>query len=377
MHIVDTTLFFAPHSGGVKRYLLAKNHFLARQRGVRHTLVVPGPRDRRGDSIVELRSPAIPFGGGYRFPLELASWQRALCSLEPDVIEAGDPYHVSWAALDAAGRLGVPAVAFAHSDVTRLLGSRLGGAVRGATNAYLRGLYRQFDLVLAPSNTIVHRLRNLGLERVKLQPLGVDAALFHPSKRDPGLRAELGLPRETRLAVFAGRMAGEKRIDVLRRAFEELGRPYHLLLVGGEERRRASANATLWPYEHDGERLARLIASSDVLVHAGEYETFGLVFLEAMACGVPVVGVRSGAVPELIDDSAGVLAEPGSVASLKEAVRTLYEHDYERMGAAARLRVEQNYTWDATLRTLLARYARLARREPLEQLEPANATGAP
>ena len=107
MHIVDTTLFFAPHSGGVKRYLLAKNRFLARVPGVRHTLAVPGPRSGRvSRSRMELRSPKIPFGGGYRVPLNMPGWRDVLCGLEPDVIEAGDPYHVSWAALDAArGRI--------------------------------------------------------------------------------------------------------------------------------------------------------------------------------------------------------------------------------------------------------------------------------
>ena len=377
MHIVDTTLFFAPHSGGVKRYLLAKNRFLARQRGVRHTLLVPGPRSRRAASIVELRSPAIPFGGGYRVPLDLGAWRRTLCDLEPDVIEAGDPYHVAWAALGAGRRSGAPAVAFAHSDVARLLASRLGSMAGAASKAYLRALYRRFDLVLAPSATIAGRLLDCGLERVLVQPLGVDAELFHPSRRDPGLRAELGLPRGTRLCIFAGRMAGEKRIEVLQRAFEQLGRPYHLLLVGGEARRRAGANVTLWPYEHDGARLARLVASCDALVHAGEHETFGLVFLEAMACGIPVIGVRAGAVPELVDESTGALAEPGSAASLAQTVRSLYERDLASMGARARSRVEQRYTWGATFRILLSRYASLARREPLEGLEPANATGAP
>jgi alpha-1,6-mannosyltransferase len=84
MHIVDTTLFFAPHSGGVKRYLLAKNSFLARVPGVRHTLVVAGPRNGRvSPSQIELRSPKIPCGGGYRVPLNMPRWRASRASSSP------------------------------------------------------------------------------------------------------------------------------------------------------------------------------------------------------------------------------------------------------------------------------------------------------
>jgi alpha-1,6-mannosyltransferase len=131
VHIVDTTLFFAPHSGGVKRYLLTKQRLLAAQSGVRHTIVVPGSgKGTINPGLVELSSPAIPFGSGYRIPIGLGTWSDALCALRPDVIEAGDPYHVAWAVLHSADRLGVPAVAFVHSDLSRLLGARFGKIVR-------------------------------------------------------------------------------------------------------------------------------------------------------------------------------------------------------------------------------------------------------
>ena len=68
MHIADVTLFFAPHSGGVKRYLLAKHRHYSQQTGVRHTLIVPGARDAEvADGIFEMKSPRIPYAGGYRF----------------------------------------------------------------------------------------------------------------------------------------------------------------------------------------------------------------------------------------------------------------------------------------------------------------------
>ena len=362
MHIVDTTLFFAPHSGGVKRYLLAKHRYLASQPEVRHSLLVPGAHDREvADGIIEQRSLRIPLAGGYRIPLRLRAWRRALRSLAPDLIEVGDPYHLAWVALRAADELGVPAVAFAHSDLSRLLASRFGRAIGRISEAYLRGLYARFDLVMAPSSSIAERLRGIGVQNVVVQPLGVDGEAFHPSRRDPELRTLLGLPPQTRLLIFAGRMAREKQIPLLQRAVAELGAPYHLLLVGGERLQHLSARVTLLPYQQDSKRLARLLASADVLVHAGEHETFGMIFIEAMACGIPVIGMRSGAVAELIDEEVGRIAEPGNIISLKRTIVDVFEQDRSAMGAAARRRIEQRYSWESTFSQQLECYARLHR----------------
>ena len=361
MHLLDATLFYAPHSGGVKRYLGEKRRHCA-ARGVRHTLLVPGACDATRDAIITIASPAIPFGAGYRLPLRLGAWQRAIEAAMPDAIEVGDPYPPAWAALRAADRLGIPAVAFAHSDLPRLLASRCGAWAGRAADAYLRRLYARFDAVWAPSRVIARRLEQAGVAGVAVQPLGVDPGIFHPRRRDPALRAELGLPASTRLLIFAGRLAAEKRIPLLRAAVQRLGAPYHLLLVGGDVARRLDARTTLLPYQQDSVALARLLASADVLVHAGEHETFGIVILEAMACGCPVVGVAAGAIPELVDARVGALATPGDAAAMAAAIDDVYARDPDALGAAARARVERDYVWARTLDRQLDAYAWLLRR---------------
>ena len=95
-------------------------------------------------------------------------------------------------------------------------------------------------------------------------------------------------------------------------------------------------------------------------MHAGTRETFGLVILEAMACGRPVVGTRAGAVPELVDEQVGMLADPGSAESLAAAVAALYERDIEAVGAAARSRVLQRYTWAQSFQAQFNTYLKLA-----------------
>ncbi len=128
-------------------------------------------------------------------------------------------------------------------------------------------------------------------------------------------------------------------------AFARLGAPYHLLLIGGDRHARPNSNVTMIPYRRDSQELAQWIASCDALVHAGTKETFGLVLLEAMACGRPVVAARASAVPEIVDQNVGVLAEPCDGESMAEAIRALYERDIEAVGATARARVLKQFTW--------------------------------
>lgn len=365
MHLVDTTLFYSPTSGGVRRYLNAKHDwFLRHPLLARHTLLVPGEATRLvpGD-ISTIAGAKVPGTFNYRLPLAPRLWTRMLEELEPDLIEAGDAFHPAWSALEVAARRRIPAVAFFHSHLPRLVGIRCGDAMGHLAGRYLRWLYERFDMVFAPSRAMCDYLRSLGLSRVMLQPLGVDTCTFHPRHRDESLRAQLGLAPGTRLLTYAGRFSAEKNIPALLEAFALLGPQYHLLLVGSGESRRVAANVTRIPYRRDSGELATVLASSDALVHAGTAETFGLVVLEAMACGRPVVGVRAAAVAELVNDQVGITAPRASAALMAEAVRGLYDSDIEAKGRAARARVEALYSWDRALQQQLCAYTALSEKK--------------
>jgi len=362
MHVVDSTLFYGPASGGVRTYLSAKRRRLAAVPGVTCSLVVPGARNGLTDGagsaggVHTVAAPPIPFGQGYRFPLRTGPWTRALTDLAPDVIEAGDPYLPAWAALEAGQRLGVPVIGFYHSDLPRLVGIRFGRGAAAAIRAYVANLYRRFDRVLAPSRVVALRLRALGLTRVHVQPLGVDLERFHPRHRDPGLRRALGVPEGTALLVFAGRASREKNLSVLLRAAARLGRDYRLLLVGPDMPRRVPDNVTVLNGFQDPATVARVLASADALVHAGDKETFALVALEAMASGIPVVGVRAGALAERVPDGCGVLVAPGSPEAMAEGVRALMAGDPGAMGRAARRHVAARHGWAGVVEGLLGHY---------------------
>lgn len=359
LHLVDTTLFYSPTSGGVRRYLNAKHAWLAAHTHWEHTIVVPGRRDRfeRG-GLCTLSGFPVPGAFNYRLPLNLRRWKRVLERLEPTIIEAGDAFHPGWCAAAVARRRAIPAVAFYHSNVPQVIGRRV-RAIERSVRRYLRTLYERFDVVLAPSRIMCEYLGELGVHNTLYQPLGVDAEVFHPRRRTLDLRARLHLPRGTRLLAYAGRFAGEKNLPVLMQAFAQLGSRYHLLLIGGHRRARPARNVTMMPYRRDSVELATWIASADALVHAGTKETFGLVVLEAMACGLPVVAARAGAFPELVDESVGELAEPESATGMAASIAALYERDRAALGAAARARVLKQFTWDRTLRQQIDTYAAL------------------
>ena len=359
MHLVDTTLFYSPTSGGVKRYLSAKHAWLSAHTSWEHTIVVPGVRGEieRG-GICTLPGYPVPGTFNYRLPLNPRRWVRLLAALEPTLIEAGDAFHPAWCAWRVAQRRGIALAAFYHSNLPQIIGRRFGRALsEPAMQRYLRWLYERFDVVFAPSRLMCAYLKHIGVGHAMLQPLGVDAQVFSPERRGPPASERLGLAANARVLVYAGRFAQEKNLPVLLQAFARLGSPYHLLLIGGGRSSHPSDNVTVLPYRRDSVELAQWLASADALVHAGTAETFGLVIVEAMACGRPAVGVRAGAVPELIDQRVGELAEPHNAASMAAAIRCLYDRDLEALGAAARHRVLQRFNWSNSLSILLANYA--------------------
>jgi alpha-1,6-mannosyltransferase len=365
LHLVDSTLFYSPTSGGVKRYLTAKHAWLATHSRWEHTLVVPGERDRteRG-GICTLAGYPVPGSFNYRLPVDPRRWLRLLDALQPDLVEVGDAFHPAWAAWRLARRRGTPIAAFYHSNLPQIISRRMGGRLTGRTlERYLRWLYQRFDVVFAPSRVMCDVLNGLGIAHAVHQPLGVDAEVFRPQRRGDWLRQRLGLPPAARVLVYAGRFSGEKNLPLLLEAFAKLGSPYHLLLIGGERQGRPAANVTMLPYRRDSIELAKWLASADALVHAGTKETFGLVILEAMACGRPVVAVRAAAIPELVDDEVGLLAEPGSGASMAAAIAELYERDIEALGANARAKVERKFTWNRAFQSQMATYRALLSRE--------------
>lgn len=369
-HLVDVTMFWSATGGGVRRYLMRKRALLLGQSAWRQTIVAPGAA---GAGMIDCGGLPLPLSGGYRLPLRRAHAAVLIADQHPDLIEAGDPYRLAWAALDAAQRLSVPTIAFCHSNLAAMAARLAGGrgfaarSARRAGQAYLRRVYQAFDRVYAPSAAMAGELRQIGLTHVEQQPLGVDSLVFHPDRRDPALRdawrQKLGLAPDARLLLYAGRFAPEKNLPLLVEAVERLGAPYYLLAIGAGPTPPRGMRVRVLDYEASEARLAKIYASVDGFVHAGDQETFGLSALEAMASGTPIAVCAAAGLVELVAGGAGLPVAPSTPEAWASAMAALFDDERETRIRLARLHAE-SLDWRLTLPALLRRYQALVGETP-------------
>jgi L-malate glycosyltransferase len=225
--------------------------------------------------------------------------------------------------------------------------------------------------VTAPSHWLAEAARaHLGLDpasRIDVIPNFVDGERFRPG--DGQHRASRG-----QVLVHVSNFRKVKRVDDVVRVFAAVRAvlPARLVLVGdGPEHGRCRALAQSLGVATDvdfvGEQadVVPFLRQADVLLLPSESEGFGLAALEAMACGLPVVGSAVGGLPEVVEDgTTGCLAPPGDVAAMAAAVRHLFTDDdlYQRMAAAAHRRAEEHFAmlpvverYETVYRRVLAR----------------------
>jgi glycosyltransferase involved in cell wall biosynthesis len=197
----------------------------------------------------------------------------------------------------------------------------------------------------------------------------VDTRRFAPAGRAEAGGA--GVTEPLRL-LYVGRLTPEKDLPVLFAAYERLraggGPPLHLTLVGdgaysGAMRARAPRDVTFAGYL-EGAALSSAYAGADVFVFPSRSETLGNVVLEALASGLPVVGVRDGGTVENVRDGVnGILCPPGDVDAFAAGIRRLADDAPLRrqLGRNARAWAEGR-TWDAAFAPLTGAYEELALR---------------
>lgn len=240
-----------------------------------------------------------------------------------------------------------------------------------ATNArWERKAYRQAKVVVAVSEKIRNELIEIGIpgERVRVVTNGVDLGEFSPAPAD---RRELGLPERVPLALFAGDIrTPRKNLDTVLNALREVRR-LHLVVVGdttGSPYPKLAAQLGLVPrvqflgYRRD---LSQLMRAADLFVFPSRYEPFGLVLLEAMASGLPVVTAATVGAASLVDLECGfVVDDPNDAGTLAGALERLVQdpESRKRMGRAARAVAEQ-HSWHNMSERHLQLYGEIVNRK--------------
>lgn len=382
MKICDLTQSYTGTSGGIRTYIDEKRSFIRERTDWEHVLIVPGDKDRSTRdgklTLHEIASPFIPGCEPYRVALRLARVISLLEAEQPDIIELGCAYTLPWAAFRHHKTHKSKIIGFFHTDfpsayvetaVSAALGEAPARTAKTLASQYARIVYNQCDLTLTPSRTLKKNLSRYGIRNVEYMPLGVNTEIFNPVRRNENLREMLGAGPDHLLLMYSGRLDSEKRIPVLVEAIKKLPQalPVVLALVGEGPLRKGlqtpekrDRRITIVPYLSDKTELAALLASADIYVTAGPFETFGLSVLEAQSCGLPVVGVKAGALEERVNPSTGILGAVDDPSDLALNILELARSDFREMGREARRMVERMYSWERTFERLFAAYRKIA-----------------
>ena len=373
--VLDITKWYGERSGGVRTYLDEKQRYVSGRPDFRHVLVIPGDRDEvsgQGNTVrYRIRGPRIPTQRQYRFLLAPRTLRRIIERERPDVIEVGSPIFVPWIARFAARGRHIPLVGFYHTDIGSSLAPVLGPLSKVTTEFYVRLLDRLFATTFVASDSSEADLRRAGATRITRVPLGVDLETFHPWRRArrAHTRALFGLPLDAPVVTYLGRIAPEKGLDVAFAAWRHVEAHTHATLVVmgegpllGDLRARTSRMRVRWlPFEKSRERVASLLAASDVYLSPGPSETFGLSAVEAMACGTPLIAADRGSVAEHVTKSdGGIVFESGQAQCLAERLVSAIESPLPGCGAKARAYVERHHAWSGAFDRIFAAYDAVA-----------------
>ncbi|PKQ26403.1 MAG: alpha-mannosyltransferase [Actinobacteria bacterium HGW-Actinobacteria-4] len=360
---------FLPHSNGVTNSLLRVIEHLA-ERGDEAIVIAPESKGSHGPvrygiaTITRLPAMGLPRYDDVRLALSgVGRISRILEEFEPDVVHLASPFVLGWTAVKACNELGLPCVAIYQTEVPSYADRYNIGWGEPIMWNRVRNIHDRADLTLAPSTYAISQLEKLGVERVKLWPRGVDAARFHPSKRNAEFRAKYAPAGEV-IVGYVGRLAKEKQVEDLGRLSQIDG--ISVVIVGeGPAHQKLAA---LLPQAHfvgflGGEELATAYASMDIFVHTGELETFGQTIQEALASGLPVIAPRRGGPIDLVDHGdTGFLYTPGDLDQMAAHVRDLVDHADTRaqFSAKARLSIEGR-TWAKVCDALISHYQQAIR----------------
>jgi 1,2-diacylglycerol 3-alpha-glucosyltransferase len=342
MRIAFFTDSFYPELGGIQDSIAALCRGLGAQ-GHKVLVCAPaaGPRDHDiaglprqeidlGANVVIRRLPSLPAPsstGQSRLTVPTGRCWRPVADFEPDVVHSHTFLGAGWEAVRTARRLGAPLVGTNHwfigefADYVPIPAPLFRQISVRAVTAY----YNQCDFVTGPSRCVIDELRSFGLRSpcaVLSNP--IDTMRFSPASHEDrsAPRKAFGFPAHT--IIYAGRLAVEKRIDVLIRAVARLRLEFPdvmLVLAGhGKARKALERLAHKLDVTSHIRFLGTLNASilvdayraAHVFATASTSETQCMAMLQAMSAGLPAVGARWRALPEYIPETAGLLADPGN-----------------------------------------------------------------
>ena len=387
LRIAHLTATFPPYPGGAGNtaYRFARGQAERGHHVEVFTAAAEGEAPDPGEAIVHRVDPVMAIGNAPLIP--------SLARLDTfDVVHLHYPFIFGseLTLLGRASRRRRGAALVVHYK-NRLVGK---GPRRLMFEAYERtvapALIRSADRILVLSEDHARSVPYLARalestpERLIVMPNGVDTEEFSPGPDRSGWRERLGIPADAVVAAFVAtldRAHHFKRLDVAIEAMARTrSRTLHMLVAGGGELLRGfradAAAAGVGARVHFLDRvphdeLPDVLRASDLFVLTTEPpESFGIVLIEAMACGLPAIATDYPGVRAVVDEETGILVPAGDSGAAAEALDRMVEmgpEGRERLGGAGRRKAEIQWAWPALLDRMDAAYeeAIAARREKL------------
>ncbi len=385
LHVLKVSDVYFPRINGVSTSIQTFRSELARQ-GVRVTVVAPhypgadSENDLAAD-IVRLPSRAVPLDPEDRLMRWgfLAGLDRLLAGADFDLVHVQTPFAAHYAGLRLARARGIPCIATYHTHFEEYLSHYIRFLPQAALRSLARRLARHqcnaLDGVVVPSRPMAATLRGYGVNApLHVIPTGLPESQF---QRGDGkrFRQNWGITPERKVALFVGRAAFEKNIGFL---LEMIARaswrnPELLLVIAGEgpalpalrrqaSRLRLDGNVRFVGYLPRQGSLRDCYAAADVFTFASTTETQGLVLLEAMAIGLPVLAIPALGAAEIVGPQRGAVAAAATPEAFAAQLMALLERP-ANLAAMAGEAIAFAREWDAATQgaRLAALYRNVAR----------------
>ncbi|MFD0671527.1 glycosyltransferase family 4 protein [Cohnella sp. GCM10027633] len=380
MRIALFTDTYMPEINGVAKTLERWIAYL-RKNGIECMVFAPSrPKDKTAGQVAE-RLMSLPF---FLYPeCRMAlprspEAERKLLEFKPTVVHVATPFGTGLAGRALALKHGIPLVASHHTHFVQYLPFYNLQWLGKLLWRYLHWFHKPCRRIYVPSKSVLEDCRAAGWGPLEIWSRGIDTQLFHPNVDREAFLAAEGIPNGRYVVLYAGRIAPEKQpevaVEAVTKFAADTGADAELVIAGdgpGMNDLKALAAKRNLRYRFLGplpqSKLHLWMAASDAMLFPSATETFGNVALEAMACGLPVIGANGGAVPDTIRDGYnGLLCPPGDAGAFAAKLAQLRaEPAFRARLAGAGLNDARTRSWDGVFGHLYRSIAGVSEPRPI------------
>jgi len=373
MRIAYFTDTFEPEINGVVNTLTRLNEYL-HKKGIEFVVFAPAynedPKNfETSQNVHRYRgfSPRISPKSCLAFPSSKDIF--ALCDqFQPDIIHVTTEFGIGYKGLKYARSRNLPLVKSYHTNFEQYLKYHKLGPLYSLAKLYLKWFCQPSEMLLVPSKNTLNQLKEQNYQNLDIWSRGIDTEKFSPSYRSENLRQELGIGNRFAY-LYVGRLSAEKGLDMLMSAIEKVNLTHQdevVFILTGDGPYAPAIKAKNYPNVimtgfAKGTRLSSLYASCDGFAFPSGTETFGNSALEAIASGLPLVGVNSGGVTDFLThgDNA-LLATPDCPDSFAKHLIELMENNdlYDSLKVRA-VATAASRSWDDIFDGLIQKYEKI------------------